>query len=88
MYYQMSSVLNLSGLNYQAGNPVRREIQLMRRDYEQLKKDFDELKAQIEPHVGLIAGETLAVDVLFDASGERAIAVEGALIGVSVAIAG
>ena len=48
----------------------------------------DELKAQIQPHVGLIAGETLAVDVLFDASGERAIAVEGALIGVSVAIAG
>ena len=48
----------------------------------------DELKAQIEPHVGLIAGETLAVDVLFDASGERAIAIEGALIGVSVAIAG
>jgi hypothetical protein len=43
----MSSVLNLSGLNFQNGNPVRREIQQMRRDYEQLKKDFDELKAQI-----------------------------------------
>ena len=47
MYYQMSSVLNLSGLNYQAGNPVRREIQLMRRDFDLLKKNFDELKAQV-----------------------------------------
>jgi isoleucyl-tRNA synthetase len=48
----------------------------------------DGLKAQIEPHVGLIAGETLAIDVLFDATGERTIAIEGALIGVSVAVAG
>jgi isoleucyl-tRNA synthetase len=47
----------------------------------------DELKTQILPHVGLIAGETLALEVLFDASGERSVAVEGALIGVSVAIA-
>jgi hypothetical protein len=47
----------------------------------------DELKSQILPHVSLIAGETLAIEVLFDASGERAVAVEGALIGVSVALA-
>ena len=46
----------------------------------------DGLKAQILPHVGLIAGETLALDVLFDASGERVVSVEGALIGVSVAL--
>ena len=43
----MSSVLNLSGLNYQAGNPVRREIQQMRSDYNQLKKEFDEFKALV-----------------------------------------
>jgi isoleucyl-tRNA synthetase len=48
----------------------------------------DQLKAQIQPHVGLIAGETLAIEVLFDASGERTVAVEGALIGVTVAIPG
>jgi isoleucyl-tRNA synthetase len=47
----------------------------------------DDVKAQILPHVGLIAGETLALDVLFDPSGERAVAVEGTLIGVSVALA-
>jgi len=47
----------------------------------------EQLKAQILPHVGLIAGETLAIEVLFDASGERSVAVEGALIGVSVALA-
>ena len=47
----------------------------------------DDLKAQILPHVGLIAGETLALEVLFDATGERVTAVEGALIGVSVALA-
>ena len=47
----------------------------------------DEMKSQILPHVGLIAGETLAIEVLFDASGERAVSVEGALIGVSVAVA-
>jgi isoleucyl-tRNA synthetase len=47
----------------------------------------DGLKAQILPHVSLIAGETLAIEVLFDASGERTVAVEGALIGVSVALA-
>jgi hypothetical protein len=45
------------------------------------------MKSQILPHVGLIAGETLAIEVLFDASAERAVSVEGALIGVSVAVA-
>ena len=34
----MSSVLNLSGLNFQAGNPVRREIQQMRRELDEMKK--------------------------------------------------
>ena len=36
----MSSVLNLSGLNFQAGNPVRREIQQMRREIDELKKQM------------------------------------------------
>lgn len=47
----------------------------------------DGLKGQISPHVGLIAGETLAVEVLFDASGTRSVTVEGAVIGVAVALA-
>ena len=58
----MSSVLNLSGLNFQNGNPVRRELQLLRRDFEQLKKEFDELKAQVAS--GSISSSTPATVVV------------------------
>ena len=40
----MSSVLNLSGLNYQNGNPLRREIVALKSDVEALKKELVALK--------------------------------------------
>jgi len=46
-----------------------------------------ELQSQISPHLGLIASETLAREVLFDESGQRAVNIEGAVIGVAVALA-
>jgi hypothetical protein len=58
----MSSVLNLSGLNYQAGNPVRREIQLLRANLDQLRKDFDEMKAQVAS--GTLSTGAAAVSVV------------------------
>lgn len=36
----MSSVLNLSGLNFQGGNPVRRELQQLRSELNELKKQI------------------------------------------------
>ena len=45
-----------------------------------------ELQSQISPHLGLIARETLAREVLFDGSGERTVYIEGAIIGVAVAL--
>ena len=36
----MSSVLNLGGLNFQAGNPLRREITQLRNEISELKKAF------------------------------------------------
>ena len=40
----MSSVLNLSGLNYQNGNPVRRELVALKAEIESLKKEMVALK--------------------------------------------
>lgn len=42
--HRMSSVLNLGGLNFQAGNPVRREITQLRNEINELKKAFALLK--------------------------------------------
>jgi hypothetical protein len=39
----MTSVLYGSGLNYQAGNPVRQEIVAVRRDVESLRKQVESL---------------------------------------------
>jgi len=41
----MSSVLNLSGLNFQRSNPLRREILALQADIVELKKMVLELKA-------------------------------------------
>ncbi len=40
----MTSVLNLSGLNYQNGNPLRREILSMKAEIEGLRKEIATLK--------------------------------------------
>lgn len=40
----MTSVLNLSGLNYQNGNPLRREILSLKADIEGLRKEIATLK--------------------------------------------
>jgi len=40
----MTSVLNLSGLNYQNGNPLRREIVAMKAEIEGLRKEIATLK--------------------------------------------
>ena len=42
----MSSVLNNSGLNYQASNPLRREIQALRSDVVELQKQVAALKLE------------------------------------------
>ena len=39
-FSRMSSVLNLSGLNYQGVNPVRREFQILRNEIAELKKQM------------------------------------------------
>jgi hypothetical protein len=41
---RMTSVLNLSGLNYQNGNPLRREILSMKAEIEGLRKEIATLK--------------------------------------------
>jgi hypothetical protein len=40
----MTSVLNLSGLNYQNGNPLRREILSIKAEIEGLRKEIATLK--------------------------------------------
>lgn len=44
LFVQMTSVLNLSGLNYQNGNPLRREIQALKTELEGLRKEIATLK--------------------------------------------
>ena len=46
----------------------------------------DATKSQILPHQDLIAGETLAVQVLWDLSMDRSVQVEGTRIGVTVSL--
>lgn len=46
----------------------------------------DAVQAQLLPHQGLIAGETLAVEVVWDARLERTVAIEGTFIAVVVAV--
>lgn len=46
-----------------------------------------QVRQQIEVHEGLIAGETLATSLLWDMDMERSVSIEGASIGVSVALA-
>jgi hypothetical protein len=42
---EMTSVLNLSGLNYQGGNPLGREIRALKTEVEKLKSEIAALKA-------------------------------------------
>ena len=64
----------------------RRDAQLDVSDRIVLTLGVDEAtKAQVATHEGLIAGETLAVSVVWDTAVERTIAIEGTLINVSVA---
>jgi isoleucyl-tRNA synthetase len=46
----------------------------------------DTVQAQLTPHQGLIAGETLAVEVVWDSNLERTVAIEGTSIAVLVAV--
>ncbi|MEY3656292.1 MAG: isoleucyl-tRNA synthetase [Actinomycetota bacterium] len=46
----------------------------------------DALRAQLAPHEGLIAGETLAVEVVWDSGLERTVAIEGTSIAVLVSV--
>ena len=65
---------------------ARRDAQLDVSDRIVLTLGVDEAtKAQVLTHVGLIAGETLAVSVVWDTAVERTVAIEGTLINVSVA---
>ena len=54
----MSSVLNLSGLNYQGVNPVRREFQILRNEIAELKKQMAAIATQssVTPGVAGVAG--------------------------------
>ena len=65
---------------------ARRDAQLDVSDRIVLTLGVDEAtKAQVVTHERLIAGETLAVSVVWDTAVERTIAIEGTLINVSVA---
>jgi isoleucyl-tRNA synthetase len=65
---------------------ARRDAQLDVSDRIVLTLGVDEAtKAQVLTHEGLIAGETLAVSVVWDIAVERTVAIEGTLINVSVA---
>jgi isoleucyl-tRNA synthetase len=65
---------------------ARRDAQLDVSDRIVLTLGVDEAtKAQVATHEGLIAGETLAVSVVWDTAVKRTIAIEGTLINVSVA---
>lgn len=65
---------------------ARRDAQLDVSDRIVLTLGVDEAtKAQVATHERLIAGETLAVSVVWDTAVERTIAIEGTLINVSVA---
>lgn len=46
----------------------------------------DTVQAQLTPHQDLIAGETLAVEVVWDSTLERTVAIEGTSIAVLVAV--
>jgi isoleucyl-tRNA synthetase len=46
----------------------------------------DALQAQLAPHEGLIAGETLAVEVVWDSGLERTVSIEGTSIAVLVSV--
>ncbi len=65
---------------------ARRDADLQVSDRIVLTLGVDEvLKSQISVHEALIAGETLATEVVWDTTMERPVAIEGASIGVSVA---
>ena len=49
----MSSVLNLSGLNYQSSNPLRRELVALRNEVNELKKQMVTAIAQAPAAAGL-----------------------------------
>ena len=64
---------------------ARREADLNVSDRIVLTIGVDEAtKANIAVHEGLIAGETLAVEVVWDGAMGREIAIEGTTIGISV----
>lgn len=44
-FTEMSSILNLSGLNYGAGNPLRREILTLKRDLAELQSTISSMAA-------------------------------------------
>lgn len=64
---------------------ARREANLNISDRIMLTLGVDDaLRGQIAPHEALIAGETLAVEVVWNTAMERTVAIEGNSIGVSV----
>lgn len=52
----MSSVLNLGGLNFQGGNPLRREIITIRNELAELKKSIELLKMNGGTAAGVVGG--------------------------------
>lgn len=52
----MSSVLNLSGLNYQRGNPLGGVVRTLQNDIAELKKQIAELKANGVGSATVVAG--------------------------------
>ena len=65
---------------------ARRDADLDVSDRITLTLGVDEaLKAQIQVHESLIAGETLATEVVWDTAMERSVPIEGTSIGVTVA---